>query len=158
MPPGVVTRMSTVPTECGGAVALICVALTTTKLAEVPPNVTCDAPVKFVPERVTAVFPAVGPSVGETDDTAGGDMNVNPPTCVTDPPAVVTTMSAAPAACAGVVTVSDVALLNVTELAAVPPMVTVDPEVKLVPVMVTDVPPAVGPVEGEVAESEGGAT
>jgi hypothetical protein len=38
--------------------------------------------------------------------------------------------------------------LTVTALAAVLPNLTVDPEVKLVPVIVTDVPPAAAPEAG----------
>ena len=61
----------------------------------------------------------------------------------------VTTTLTAPAVRAGVVAVSWVALLKVTAVAAVPPKVTVAPETKLVPVIVTEVPPAVGPELGE---------
>ena len=44
--------------------------------------------------------------------------------------------------------VSWVGLTNVTPVAAVPPKVTVAPETKFVPVIVTEVPPDVGPVFG----------
>ena len=56
-------------------------------------------------------------------------------------------MFTAPAACAGVATVRDVAVTFVTD-PAVPSNVTEVVPVKLVPVSVTDVPPATGPDEG----------
>ena len=55
----------------------------------------------------------------------------------------------------GIVAVSVVALTNVTLVAAVPPMVTVAPLAKYVPVMVTGVPPALEPVVGEIAVTVG---
>ena len=64
------------------------------------------------------------------------------------PAPVVTATSTVPAACAGVVAVICVTLFTV-KLAAVPPNVTpVVTPVKPVPVMVTLVPPLVGPVFG----------
>ena len=64
------------------------------------------------------------------------------------PPGVVTVTSTAPALPAGDVAVIDVALLTVNEVAAVAPNFTAVAPVKLVPVMVTLVPPAVGPLVG----------
>jgi len=49
---------------------------------------------------------------------------------------------------AGDVAVMDVAELTTTPVAAVAPKLTVEPKVKKVPVIVTDVPPAVGPLFG----------
>src|SRR4029079_14519462 len=63
----------------------------------------------------------------------------------------------APAACAGVTAVIDVELATVTLVAAVPPIVTVAPVAKFVPVIVTFVPPAVVPAVGEIAVTVGGA-
>lgn len=59
---------------------------------------------------------------------------------------------------AGVVAVTWVALLTVNELAAVPPKFTADAPLRLVPVTVTDVPPAVGPLEGLTDVTVGGET
>jgi len=61
---------------------------------------------------------------------------------------LVTTTFTAPAACAGVVAVICVALTTTTFVAPAPPNVTVAPVAKFVPVMVTAVPPAVGPLFG----------
>ena len=64
------------------------------------------------------------------------------------PPRLVTVTVTAPAACAGVVAVIDVLLTTTTLVAAVPPNDTVAPVAKFVPVMVTAVPPPVGPLFG----------
>ncbi|GLX47095.1 hypothetical protein Shyhy01_00450 [Streptomyces hygroscopicus subsp. hygroscopicus] len=60
MPPGVdtVTVTGRVP---GGAMAVICVLLTTLKDADVVPNRTDVAPVRAVPVMVTGFPPVVGP-------------------------------------------------------------------------------------------------
>jgi hypothetical protein len=59
-------------------------------------------------------------------------------------------MFTAPAAWAGVVAVIEVLLTTVTLAAAVPPNVIVAPATKLVPVIVTAVPPLVEPEPGEI--------
>src|ERR1700744_2733489 len=149
LPPGVVTTTFTAPAACAGVVAVMEVALVTvTDVAAVPPNVTAVAPVKFVPVMVTVVPPAIGPLAGLADVTVGTPAYVYTPVPVPLPPGVVTTTSTAPAACAGVVAVMEVALLTVTDVAAVPPNVTAVAPVKFVPVMVTVVPPAIGPLAG----------
>ena len=65
------------------------------------------------------------------------------------PPGVVTVMSTVPAEPAGAVAVIWVALLTtMTPVALVAPNLTAVAPVKLVPVIVTLVPPAVGPADG----------
>ena len=54
----------------------------------------------------------------------------------------------APAACAGVVAVMLVLLTTFTLVAALPPTLTAAPAAKFVPVIVTAVPPVVGPDTG----------
>ena len=71
--------------------------------------------------------------------------------------AFLTITSAAPAACAGVVAVIEVPLATFTDVAAVPPMVTVAPVAKFVPVIVTFVPPTVVPELGDMPVTVGGA-
>ena len=66
---------------------------------------------------------------------------------VAEPPRVVTTTSAGPADPAGVFTVIDDALLAVT-VPALPPKVTKLGDARLVPAMVTMVPPEVVPSDG----------
>ena len=58
----------------------------------------------------------------------------------------------------GVVAVIVVELVTLTPVAALPPMVTVAPLTKFVPVMVTLVPPAIGPELGDIAVTVGGET
>ena len=63
-------------------------------------------------------------------------------------PLTVTATVTAPAACAGVVAVIVVLFTTTTLVAAVPPNVTVAAAAKFVPVRVTAVPPATGPLFG----------
>jgi hypothetical protein len=80
---------------------------------------------------------------------------VNAPLEVAVPPRVVTLTSAAPAEWAGLVVVIWVALL-VLMGADVPPKVTEVAPVRLVPVIVTGVPPEVDPVPGDTEVIVGG--
>jgi len=75
---------------------------------------------------------------------------VKPEAVVLVPPAVVTATATAPSDPAGVVAVIDVAVDAVT-VALVPPKVT-DAKERFEPVMVTTVPPAIGPEGGEIDE------
>ena len=70
-------------------------------------------------------------------------------------PLTVTVTVTAPAACAGVVAVIDVLLTTTTFVAAVPPNITVAPAAKLVPVIVTAVPPPVDPIFGDTLRTVG---
>ena len=81
---------------------------------------------------------------------------MKPPESVADcVSAFVTVTSADPGVPAGVTAVMEVALTNVTEVAATPPTVTVAPEAKSVPVIVIVVPPAEGPSAGETPVTVG---
>lgn len=72
-----------------------------------------------------------------------------------NPPGLATLTVATPAVPAGVVAVICVALTTTTLVAAAAPKVTVAPVVKFVPVIVTGVPPVVGPLFGETALTVG---
>jgi hypothetical protein len=74
---------------------------------------------------------------------------VNPLATLPLCPLTVTVTVTAPALPAGEVAVIEVLLTTTTLVAAVAPNVTVAPVAKLVPVIVTAVPPAVGPPIGE---------
>jgi len=74
------------------------------------------------------------------------------------PPAVTTVISTIPALPAGEVAVIDVALLTVKLVALLAPNFTAVAPVKLVPVIVTDVPPVVGPAGGLTPVTVGSAT
>ena len=67
-----------------------------------------------------------------------------------EPTGLVTTTATAPTP-AGLTAVNEVDEVTVTGVAVLPPMVTDVPGTKFVPVMVTLVPPTVGPVEGLTA-------
>src|SRR5437764_823305 len=126
-----------VPAAWAGAVAVIEVAeVTVNVVAATPPKDTTLAPVKLVPVMVTTVPPA------EVAEVATG---------------VVTVTSTVPAAPAGEVAVIEVAEATVKVVAGVAPNLTAVAPVKLVPVMVTEVPPAVEPVVGERAVTVGAA-
>jgi hypothetical protein len=163
VPPGPTTVTSTVPAAPAGAVAVIEVALTTVKVeAAVAPNFTAVAPVKLVPVMVTEVPPVVVPEFGLTPETvgAGGRTKVNWSFALVAevPPGVVTVTSTVPAAPAGAVAVIEVALTTVKVEAAVAPNFTAVAPVKLVPVMVTEVPPPVEPEVGLTPVTVGAAT
>jgi hypothetical protein len=156
-----VTVTSTVPAECAGDVAVIDESLlTVTPVAAVPPKFTAVAPVKPVPVIVTDVPPAAGPLLGVTLVTVGAPTNVNWSFALVAlvPPTVVTLTSTIPATCAGDVAVIVVALLTVKPVAAVAPKSTAVAPVKFVPVIVTDVPPAAGPLVGFTFVTVGAAT
>ncbi len=114
------------------------------------PKSTAVAPVKFVPVIVTSVPPAAGPLVGLRPVTAGArdvDELVGSrgrPMCR---PGVVTVTSTTPVP-AGLSAVIEVSLTTVTSVAAAVPKSTAVAPVKPVPVIVTSVPPAVGPMSG----------
>jgi hypothetical protein len=72
------------------------------------------------------------------------------------PPGVVTVISTVPVP-AGLVAVIEVALFTVYEAAAVLPNFTPLAPVKPVPVIVTEVPPAIGPAAGEMLVMTGSA-
>ena len=73
-------------------------------------------------------------------------------------PLTVTVTVAAPALPAGVVAVIVVAFTTATLVAAAVPNFTVPPDAKLVPVIVTGVPPAFGPLFGDTLVTVGTST
>jgi hypothetical protein len=68
---------------------------------------------------------------------------------------LVTTTLTDPVECDAVVAVIEVLLTTCTPVAAVPPRLTVAPDRKPVPVMVTAVPPDAEPLAGEIELTEG---
>jgi hypothetical protein len=125
-----------------------------------PPKDTVLAAVKLVPVIVTVVPPPVGPEPGLTAVILGGAAKVNRSAdeALDVPPAEVTVMSTAPAASAGLATVIWVAEAKLKFVALTPPKETVLVGVKLLPVIVTCVPPPVGPEAGLIAVTLGGVT
>ena len=87
----------------------------------------------------------------------GGATYVNPPASVAfGLMPVATTTSFPPAVPDGVVQVIEVEETTTTDVHELPPIVTVEPVIKLVPVIVTEVPPAVVPEVGEMLVTVGG--
>jgi hypothetical protein len=139
-------------------VAFSWVALTNETLdAGLPPKETAAPLTKLDPAIVTTVPPTVSPEFGETLLMVRDDVpNVNPPGSIAlEPSGLVTATSTEPAACAGVVAISWVALTNETLDVGLPPKETAAPLTKLDPVIVTTVPPAVSPELGETLLSVG---
>lgn len=133
--------------------------VTETPVASVPPKLTLAPAAKFVPVIVTTVPPTVGPLLGLTPLMLGGGGVVyvkalaSVALCASG---LVTMTETVPAACAGVVAVRLVPFVTVTFVASVPPMRTLAPATKLLPVIVTEVPPVVGPVFGTTLLTVGG--
>ena len=125
---------------------------TTTLVAATPPTVTLVAPVKLVPVIVIGVPPKVEPEVGETEEIVVGAKYINAFDALAVPFGVVTTTLFAPTVPAGVTTVTLVDETTTTLVAATPPTVTLVAPVKLAPVIVIAVPPAVKPEFGVTDE------
>ena len=106
------------------------------------------APVKLVPVTVTVVPPVVGPLVGVKLVMAGGATNVKNAEEVAVPLGVVTWILSFPAACALVFAMILVVPVTRKVVADVVPNFTAVVPAKPVPVIVTVVPPDVGPEVG----------
>ena len=152
------TTTSAAPAVCDAVFAVIEIELTTTTLVAGEPPIETVAPERNpVPVIVTEVPPEVEPEVGEMAVTVGaGFVYVKPlvsvPLCAS---VLVTTTLTAPVPCAGVVAVMLVLPTTTTLVAAVPPIDTVAPLKKPVPLIVTAVPPAVVPDAGEMPVTVG---
>jgi hypothetical protein len=131
--------------------------VTVSEAAAAEPKFTAVAPVNPVPVTVTEVPPAAGPPDGLTavTDGTGAYVKRSPAAVGEVPPGVVTVRSTRPAAPAGAVAVICVVDSTVYELAGVEPNVTAVVPPKPVPVIVTTVPPATGPVDGLTPETVG---
>src|SRR5438067_818125 len=156
---GFVTTTLTAPAPCAPVVVVKLVAEdSVTFVAVTPPSFTVAPTKKLVPVSVTTSPPSVEPEPGITLVTVGAApvLNENPfvivPVC---PSGFVTTTLTTPSACNGTTAVIVVALSDVT-VAAVPPIVTVAPLVKLVPAIVTDAPPAARSNAGAIDSVVGG--
>ena len=100
VPPGVVTRMWTVPVPAGEVAVIWEGESTVNPAAAVLPKVTAIAPVNPVPVMTTDVDPPTEPEAGEMPETVGAIAYVNRSSddVALGPPVVVTTTSTAPAA------------------------------------------------------------
>ena len=98
------------------------------------------------------VPPTVEPVTGETEEIIGSAKYINAFDAVAVPFGVVTATLAAPTVPAGVTAVMLVDESTTTLVAATPPIVTLVAPVKLAPVIVIAVPPAVAPEFGVTDE------
>ena len=143
VPPGVVTL--TLPLVPLATTAVMLVALTKEKdVAAVPPKPTTVTPVKLVPVMVTVA--PVAAEVGVKEVMVGVGIYVNPVRLAVPPGVVTDTLPVVPLATTAVMLV---ALTTESEVAVVPPKLTIVAPVKLVPVIVT-----VAPVAAEVGVKE----
>ena len=147
---GLVTVRPTSVGACAGMRATMRVAVTEMIVACRVSTDTLTPALKFDPLMVTSVLPLAGPLTGDSEDTTGaGARYVKAWGNWTPLPSVFSTVSETmPSACAGVRTTRlvEVRLVTVPDSA---PRRTMAPFLKLVPVTVTLVPPAIGPNDGE---------
>ena len=138
------------PADFAGVTAVIVVSLTTAnEVAFVSPNVSRYAPENAVPRMVTAVPPVVGPVLGVTEVIVMAGARYVNAVRVPTPLSVVTETLASPAEdAAGVIAEMVVLFVMEKDDAGTPPNDTAVAPVKLVPVIVTVVPPASGPLPG----------
>jgi hypothetical protein len=160
VPPAVVTVISTCPDASAGDVAVIDVSEFTLNVeAATVPNITAEAAVSPVPVMVTEVPPLVELVLGEMRVTVGAGavyVNSSPATAGEVPAIVLTSTSTTPDASAGDVAVIDVSEFTLKVEPATVPNITDDAAVRPVPVIITEVPPAVGPRFGLTASTVGG--
>jgi hypothetical protein len=155
VPPAVVTVTSTVPAASAGAVIVREVSETTS--SDVPawvPKSTAVANVKPDPVTVTEVPPKIEPELGLTPVTTGsGATTVNWSAVLVAlvPFGFVVVMSTVPAASDGETAVMDVSEFTRKDDAATVPNSTALAPLSPVPVIETDVPPAVVPALGLTA-------
>jgi hypothetical protein len=160
VPAGVVTVTSTVPVPIGLTAVIVVSFTTVTSVAGVVPKSTALAPVNAVPVIVTIVPPKFGPLVGAIAVTAGAaaTLNVNWSAAdVGEVPAGVVTVTFSVPVPAGLTAVTVVSFTTVTSVAGVVPKSTAVAPVNELPVIVTVVPPKLGPLVGLIAVTAGAA-
>ena len=139
------------PVVPAGVTQVMLVELTTfTEVQLFPPTVMLAPVVNCVPVIVIVVLPACGPKAGAMLVIVNG-LYENPLLRVPDwVSALVTIIEYTPCVFAGVTQVMLVVLTTTTLLQATPPIVRVAPEIKPVPAIVTEVPPVINPLLGEI--------
>ncbi len=139
------------PTVLAGVTAVILVEDQNTIVAATPPTVTLVGLVRFVPIIVMGVPPAVDPNNGDKEVIVGmGAIYVNAFGTVAVPAGVVTATLLEPKVPAGVTAVIFIDETTTMFVAFTPPTVTLVAPVRLVPMIVIAVPPAVGPDIGVI--------
>ena len=150
--PVVVTVTETVPVPAGTlTVRLVPLATVTEVPALVPKSTAVEPETKPVPVTVTVLPPAWGPLFGLTSVTVGapgvvGELVIG--ALIAEVPLGVVTVTSTVPVPAGEVTVRLVAVTPLIEVPGLVPKWTAVAPVKLVPLTVTEVPPAAGPLWG----------
>lgn len=144
-----VTVTSITPAASAGEVAIIEPSfITVNELAATVPNRTEVAPENRLPEIVTLVPPVVAPLDVLSPVTAGGGLT-NAKRSADEfedvPELLVTVMSTVPTDSAGLTAVTVPSEFTVNDVAAIEPNLNAVTPDKLVPEIVTDVPPVVSP-------------
>lgn len=146
------------PAGSAGATAVIRLSeITVTDVAGTVPKSTALVVNSPAPLMVTTVPPASGPKAGLIEVMTAGDWNVYESVLLL-PPGVVIVTGTVPTGWAGAVTVTRVSPVTViAPCAGVVPNRTLDVPVRPVPVMATEVPPAITPAVGKIVVGKGGA-
>ena len=140
MPSALVTVTATAPADSAGAVTTIWLAVSLTMVAAVLPKLTEVALARSAPLIVTVVPAVKGPVAGVTLVTTGVNWNLSAEDVAEVPPAVMTVTSTLPVPAGALTTIwLEVSLVKVVT-GVVPKSTTAGP-LRLVPVMVTVVPP-----------------
>ncbi len=158
VPAAVTTVTLTIPVPAG-LVATICVALALTIVAELAPKSTAVAPARLTPLIVTDVPPAAGPDAGLIPATLGAlttYVYLSAGEVAEAPVAVTTVTSTVPVPAGAMATISVAVSLTIVAL-LVPKSTAVAPA-RLAPLIVTDVPPEVGPDVGLIPVTLGAGT
>jgi hypothetical protein len=151
------TVRAVVPAASAGAVAVTVLSEITVKaVAAVVPKNTSRVLIKPAPVMVTIVSPLIGPEVGVMEPITGDGTKLKLSELLV-PPGVVILTGTMPTTWGGVTTSTSVSLATVKLVAgAVPNFTPVVPS-RLVPVMVTLLPPAATPAEEKTAVGAGAA-
>ena len=127
-------------------------------VAALPPKETDSTVPKSAPWIVTVVPPPVLPDVGVIERIFGAITKPKPRAVVTRPPVATTDTLTDPAGWGLVTAVICVVLVTLKFVAVVVPNWTFEVPLNPLPVIVTVVPPAMGPVPGANVEMVGGVT
>lgn len=141
----------------GEAAVTVLSEMTAKEVAGVGPKWTASVSIKPAPVMFTSVPPVFGPEVGVMEEITGACWNLKLSE-LSVPPGVVIMIGTVPARCIGVTASISLSLTTVKLVAATAPNDTLVVPLRLVPVIVTVLPPAVTSVVGNTAIGAGAAT
>jgi hypothetical protein len=151
------TVTAVVPTASAGEVAVTVLSEITVKaVAAVVPKNTSRVLIKPAPVMVTIVSPPIGPEAGLIEPITGDGTKLKLSELFV-PPGEVILIGTMPTTWAGVTTSTSVSLVTVKLVAGAVPNFTPVVPLRLVPVMVTLLPPDATPAEEKTAVGAGAA-